>query len=275
MSYNRKRYNSKKNISLGNFFPEQFKPQHRRVVGLKKDGMLIPSQVLLNKSVQKFKGDMLLRRKLINQRRRAKHEHIQKLITDFQAETWDLFSRNGDHFTRNDLNEHERKVYDKIYLFLRKNNVKNISQMKLINGNKRTLILKNTDYVLKIFPKGVYEVERDAYEVILKNGLHDYFVEHWCFDDDSRTVFAKKLDSDKPIDSNYCNEIRSQFAKYKGAIPYEYQSQSEQKVDPKIEILDVLSDKGLTMTDLKYGDNIGQINGVNVVYDLKSLKVLR
>ena len=84
--------------------------------------MLIPSQVLLNKSLQKFKDDILLRKKIINQRRKERHEHIQKLITDFQAETWDLFSRNGDYFTRDDLNEHERKVYDKIYLFLSFNN---------------------------------------------------------------------------------------------------------------------------------------------------------
>ena len=40
----------------------------------------------------------------------------------------------------------------------------------------------------------------------------------------------------------------------------------------KNHILNVLSLKGLTMGDLKYGDNIGHKNGKDVVYDLKSLK---
>ena len=86
-------------------------------------------------------------------------------------------------------------------------------------------------------------------------------------------MLKQKIHIIRPIDYNYCNEIRSQFATYKGSIQYEPYKYLE-NIDPKIEILDALRSKGLTMGDLEYGDNIGQINSVNVVYDLKSLKVL-
>ena len=29
-------------------------------------------------------------------------------------------------------------------------------------------------------------------KLLFSNGLHDYFVEHWSFDDDSRTVICAK-----------------------------------------------------------------------------------
>ena len=49
----------------------------------------------------------LLRKKRINQKRKAIRERLHKIITDFQTETWELFCRNGDYFTRSDLNDHE------------------------------------------------------------------------------------------------------------------------------------------------------------------------
>ena len=232
----------RKNMNLGNFFPEQFKPEHKRVVGLRRNGMLVPTQVLL---IEGLNEELLLKRKKIFQKKKEKHELIQKIILDLQKETWNLFCRNGDDFTRDDLNEQERKIYDKVYLFIKNNRVKSVSDLILKDGAKKTLISKNSDKVLKIYTKGVYIVERDAYEKIIANGLHEHFVEHWSFDDDSFTAYAKKLTSSKPLNEN-----------------------------AQLLILGVLHAKGLTMTDLKYGDNIGHINGRDVVFDIKSLKKL-
>ena len=171
------------------------------------------------------------------------------VIVELQEDTLNLFVRDINakkYFTRDDLNKKQIKVYDKLYKFLKKYNIRDANQIDLQDGAKKTLIIENVPEVFKIYKsKGVYDVEKKAYSKIKEKGVQEYFVSQYDFDNDSLTAIAEKIESNQP--------------KYK---------------DSREEILKALESKGMAMTDLKYGDNIGHISGKDVVFDVKSLKLI-
>lgn len=170
------------------------------------------------------------------------------VIVELQEDTWNLFIRDINakkYFVRNDLTSHQKKVYDKLYNFLKRHKVTNANQIDLQDGAKKTLIFSKIPVVFKIYKSNsVYQTEKKAYSDINKLNLEKYFVKQYDFDDDSWTALADKLDSNRP---KYLN--------------------SRQK------IINALQSKGIKMTDLNRGDNIGHYNGRDVIFDVKSLKI--
>lgn len=170
------------------------------------------------------------------------------VIVEIQEDTWNLFVRDINakkYFVRNDLSSHQKKVYDKLYNFLKRYKVTNANRINLQDGAKKTLIFTGIPVVFKIYKSNsVYKTEKKAYSDIKKRNLGKYFVKQYDFDDDSWTALADKLDSNRP---KYLN--------------------SRQK------IINILQSKGVKMTDLNRGDNIGHYNGRDVIFDVKSLKI--
>lgn len=170
------------------------------------------------------------------------------VIVELQEDTWNLFIRDINakkYFVRNDLTSHQKKVYDKLYNFLKRYKIKSVKRIDLQDGAKKTLIFSKIPVVFKIYKSNsVYQTEKKAYYDIKKLNLDKYFVKQYDFDDDSWTALADKLDSNRP---KYLN--------------------SRQK------IINALQSKGVKMTDLNRGDNIGHYNGRDVIFDVKSLKI--
>ena len=170
------------------------------------------------------------------------------VIVEIQEDTWNLFVRDINakkYFVRNDLSFHQKKVYDKLYNFLKRHKVTNANRIDLQDGAKKTLIFSEIPVVFKIYKSNsVYQTEKKAYSDIKKLNLEKYFVKQYDFDDNSWTALAGKLDSNRP---KYLN--------------------SRQK------IINALQSKGVKMTDLNRGDNIGHYNGRDVIFDVKSLKI--
>tara|TARA_Y100000591_G_C21824837_1_gene695989 strand:- start:1481 stop:2128 length:648 start_codon:yes stop_codon:yes gene_type:complete len=170
------------------------------------------------------------------------------VIVELQEDTWNLFVRDINakkYFVRNDLTSHQKKVYDKLYKFLKRYKIKSVKRIDLQDGAKKTLIFSKIPVVFKIYKSNsVYQTEKKAYYDIKKLNLDKYFVKQYDFDDDSWTALADKLDSNRP---KYLN--------------------SRQK------IINALQSKGVTITDLNRGDNIGHYNGRDVIFDVKSLKI--
>ena len=138
-----------------------------------------------------------------------------------------------------------KKVYDKLYNFLKRHKVTNANRIDLQDGAKKTLIFSGIPVVFKIYKSNsVYQTEKKAYSDIKKRNLGKYFVKQYDFDDNSWTALANKLDSNRP---KYLN--------------------SREK------IINALQSKGVKMTDLNRGDNIGHYNGKDVIFDVKSLKI--
>ena len=107
------------------------------------------------------------------------------------------------------------------------------------------MIFTGVPVVFKIYKSNsVYQTEKKAYSDIKKLNLDKYFVKQYDFDDDSWTALADKLDSNRPKYLNSREKITS-----------------------------ALQSKGVKMTDLNRGDNIGHYNGKDVIFDVKSLKI--
>lgn len=170
------------------------------------------------------------------------------VIVELQENTWNLFIRNINakkYFVRNDLTSHQKKVYDKLHHFLKRHKVINANRINLQDGAKKTLIFTGIPVVFKIYKSNsVYQTEKNAYSDIKKLNLEKYFVKQYDFDDDSWTALADKLDSNRP---KYLNSRQ--------------------------QIINALQSKGVKMTDLNRGDNIGHYNGRDVIFDVKSLKI--
>ena len=170
------------------------------------------------------------------------------VIVEIQEDTWNLFVRDINakkYFVRNDLSSHQKKVYDKLYNFLKRYKVTNANRINLQDGAKKTLIFTGVPVVFKIYKSNsVYQTEKKAYSDIKKLNLDKYFVKQYDFDDDSWTALADKLDSNRPKYLNSREKITS-----------------------------ALQSKGVKMTDLNRGDNIGHYNGKDVIFDVKSLKI--
>ena len=147
------------------------------------------------------------------------------VIVELQEDTLNLFVRNINakkYFVRNDLSSHQKKVYDKLYNFLKRHKVTNANRIDLQDGAKKTLIFSGIPVVFKIYKSNsVYQTEKKAYSDIKKLSLEKYFVKQYDFDDDSWTALADKLESNRP---KYLN--------------------SRQK------IINALQSKGVKMTDL-------------------------
>jgi hypothetical protein len=118
--------------------------------------------------------------------------------------------------------------------------------LTLHDGAKKTIIAAGADQVLKIYPKGVFDVEKKAYDTLSASGANmQNFVGQHDWDEATHTARADALRSSSP--------------------PGDHTAAAR-------EIQTDLASKGLFLNDLKYGDNIGtSSSGRAVVFDVKSL----
>jgi len=92
------------------------------------------------------------------------------VIVELQENTWNIFIRDINakkYFVRNDLTSHQKKVYDKLYNFLKRHKVTNANRIDIQDGAKKTLIFSKIPVVFKIYKSNsVYQTEKKAYSDI-------------------------------------------------------------------------------------------------------------
>jgi hypothetical protein len=151
-----------------------------------------------------------------------------------------------------DLTGQNHLVYKKIDEYLEENNVQALTDLRLHDGAKKTLVARGARDVLKLYAphnEGIYLNEKKCYEQLARTGVDmRFFVAQWGWDPGSLTARAENLASNKAPGGE------------------------DERTAAMRQVLTHLKGKGLFLNDLDKNDNIGtSLTGAAVVFDVKSL----